>query len=521
SFYGEEERRFQETNMEVKLNYAKSFDRISLNLVGGGNRMRQFQRRTSAETNGGLALDGFYNISNSLSSPIIETREDQWGINSVFGLASVGFDNWLYLDITARNDWSSTLPDGENSYFYPSASLSAVISDLPIFGGAIGPISFAKVRASYAQVGLDADPYRLRDVFSPQVPNYMGNPRYAVPNAQNNPNLGPELTTEYEFGLDLRMFNGRFGVDVAYYDRTTEDQIFTVPASAATGYTSKILNAGEMRNYGVEFQVNIIPIETEDFQWNITLNALRQFNEVVSLADGVESIARGNTWAADLRIAEGQPYMALYGQDYVFNENGERLVDEDGFYQFTSDRVFLGSAIADWTGGLQTGFRYKGLFASVLFDFQKGGIIHSTSLQWAKYSGMHPEAVSFNGVADVRADGLILPGVKEDGTPNDIPVDPQVYYQTSWRQAAPNVFEASFIKLRDVRIGYTIPNNLFGKAPFRDVTVSVFGRNLAILTADLPYLDPQIITGAGNDQGLENAQVPSTRSMGVSLSFKL
>jgi hypothetical protein len=349
----------------------------------------------------------------------------------------------------------------------------------------------------------------------------MGNPRYAVPNSQNNPLLGPELTSEIEFGLDLRMFNGRFGVDIAYYDRTTEDQIFSVPASAATGFTSKILNAGEMRNYGVEFQVNVVPIETENFQWNITLNALRQNNEVVSLADGVESIARGGTWAADLRIAEGLPYMAIFGQDYVYNEDGERLVDEDGFYQFTSERVFLGSAIADWTGGLQTGFRYKGLFGSVLFDFQKGGAIHSTSLQWSKYSGMHPETVSFNGIDDIRAEGLILPGVKEDGTPNDIAVDPQVYYQTYWNRAAPNVYEASFVKLRDVRLGYKIPNRLFGKAPFRDVTVSIFGRNLAILTADLPYLDPQIITGAGNDQGLENAQIPSTRSMGVNLSFKL
>ena len=521
SYYGEEERRFQETNMEVKLSYAKDFDRVTLNVVGGGNRMRQFIRRSSAETNGGLALDGFYNISNSLASPIVSTNEQEWGINSFFGLASIGLDNWLYLDVTARNDWSSTLPDGENSYFYPSVSLSAVITDLPMFGGAIGPISFAKVRASYAQVGLDADPYRLRDVFSPQVPNYMGNPRYAVPNGQNNPNLGPELTSEYEFGLDLRMFNGRMGLDVAYYDRSTKDQIFRVPASGATGFTSKILNAGEMRNYGVEFQLNLIPVETQDFQWNITLNALRQYNEVVSLADGVESIARGGTWAADLRIAEGLPYMAIFGQDYVYNDDGERLVTEDGFYQFTSERVFLGSAIADWTGGLQTGFRYKGLFGSVLFDFQKGGAIHSTSLQWSKYSGMHPETISFNGVDDVRADGLILPGVKPDGTPNDIAVDPQTYYQTYWNRAAPNVYEASFVKLRDVRLGYKIPNRLFGKAPFRDVTLSVFGRNLAILTADLPYLDPQIITGAGNDQGLENAQIPSTRSMGVNLSFKL
>ncbi|NBC07121.1 MAG: SusC/RagA family TonB-linked outer membrane protein [Bacteroidetes bacterium] len=521
SYYGETERRFQETNMEAKLSYNKNFNRISLNVIAGANRMRQLQRRTSANTSGGLAIDGFFNIENSLGSPLVSTYEEQWGINSVFGLASIGLDNWLYLDVTARNDWSSTLPKGDNSYFYPSVSMSAVLTDLPMFGGSLGPISFAKVRASYAQVGNDASAYRLNPVFFVQTPNYYGNPRYSVPNSLNNSNLRPELTSEMEFGLDLRMFNGRLGLDVAYYDRTTEDQIFTVPTSAATGYTSRILNAGEMRNYGVEFQLNAVPVQTKDFRWSVTINALRQYNEVVNLAEGVESIARGNTWAADLRIAEGLPYMAIFGQDYVYNENGERLVNEDGFYQFTSERVFLGSAIADWTGGFSTRVDYKGLFASVLFDFQKGGAIHSTSLQWAKYSGMHPETVSFNGVDDIRADGLILPGVKEDGTPNDIPVNPQVYYQTFWNRAAPNVFEASFIKLRDLRLGYTIPNRVFGNAPFRNVTVSVFGRNLAILTADLPYLDPQIITGAGNDQGLENAQVPSTRSMGINLSFKL
>lgn len=520
-YYEEGERRFQETNMELKLNYNKDFDRISLNAMVGGNRMRQLQRATTLNTSGGLSLAGYYNISNSAGAPIVSTSEFQRGINSVFGLASIGFDNWLYLDVTARNDVSSTLPDDNNSYFYPSASVSAVISDLPMFGGKIGPISFAKVRASFAQVGNDADPYRLTDVFLPQTPNYDGQPRYTVPNAQNNPVLKPELTSEIELGLDLRFLNGRVGIDAAYYDRTTEDLIFTVPSSPATGYTSKVLNAGEMRNYGFEFMLSATPVQTKDFSWNITLNALRQFNEVVSIADGVESIARGGTWAADLRIAEGLPYMAIFGQDYVYNENGERLVDEDGNYLFTDERVFLGSAIADWTGGISTGFRYKGLFANVLFDFQKGGAVHSTSLQWSKYSGMHPETVAFNDSYDIRADGMLLPGVKADGTPNDVRVNPQVYYQTYWNRAAPNVYEASFVKLRDVRIGYTIPNKLFGKAPFRDVTVSVFGRNLAILTADLPYLDPQNINGAGNDQGLENAQVPSTRSFGVNLSLKL
>ena len=521
TYYEEIERRFQETNLEARLSYDKTFDRVSLNAIAGVNRMRQLRRSTNLNTgSGGIALAGFYNISNAAASALVETEEFERGINSVFGVASFGFDNWLYLDLTARNDWSSTLPEDNNSYFYPSVSLSAVLSELPFLSN-VSALSFAKVRASYAQAGNDADPYRIASTFGPQTPNYDGNPRYEVPRELPNADLKPELTTEYEVGVDLRFLNGRVGIDAAYFDRTTEDQIYEVPVSAATGYTSRLLNAGEMRNYGFELQFTATPIKTNDFSLDVTVNALRQNNEVVELDESIESIERGGTWAADLRIAEGLPYMAVFGQDYVYNDNGERLVDEDGWYQMTAERVFLGSAIADWTGGVGLGINFKGLFANALVDFQKGGIIHSTSLQWAKYSGMHPETVAFNGESDIRANGMILPGVKEDGSPNDIKItNVQGYYQGTFGFAAPNVYDASFMKLRDVRVGYRVPNSLIGGAPVRDIVVSVYGRNLAILSADLPYLDPQIVTSAGNDQGLENAQIPSTRSFGVNLSFK-
>ena len=533
SRYVESERRFQETNMEVRLNYNKNFGRISLNASAGSNRMRQLSRRTELNSTGGLSLDGFFHIDNSAGPKQVVTETAERGINSVFGLASIGWDNWLYLDVTGRNDWSSTLPDANNSYFYPSVSLSAVLTDLPSMSN-LGPVSFLKVRASYAEVGLDADPYSLEDVFAPQTPNFGTNPRYSVPNARNNPDLKPERTSEYEFGLDLRFFNNRIGLDFAFFDRTTVDQIYRVPVSAATGYTSRRLNAGEMNNKGFEIALNTTPVQTKDFRWDLGVNLYRQKNKVVKLAEGIESIDRGNTWAADLRVAEDLPYMSVFGQDFIrenyvvddetgeiLENSGRPVVDEDGWYMMTPNRVFLGSAIADWTGGVSTSISYKGVYASALVDFQEGGVIHSTSLQWAKYSGMHPETVSFNGVSDVRADGLILPGVKADGSENDIAIDPQTYYQGSFGFAAPNVYEGSFIKLREVRVGYTIPNSLLGSSPFRDITVSLFGRNLAILASDLPFLDPQVISGAGNDQGLENAQVPSTRSFGVNLKFKL
>jgi hypothetical protein len=320
------------------------------------------------------------------------------------------------------------------------------------------------------------------------------------------------------------MFGNRLNIDLAYYDRTTEDQIFNVPVSAATGYSSRLLNAGTMKNSGFELQLSGTPIKTKNFSWNLGLNLAKQENEVVELYKDengnsvVESINLGGTWAAELRVQEGLPYMALFGQDYKYDDNGNRLVDQNGFYEFTDERVFLGSALADWTGGFSTSFNYKSLTLSALFDFQIGGVIHSTSLQWSKYSGMHPETVSFNGESDTRENGMILPGVKADGTPNDIRVNPQDYYQTYWRRAAPNVYEASFLKFRDLRISYNVPSKFIEETPFSSLRLSLFGRNLGILSSDIPYLDPQVVTGSGNTQGLENAQVPSTRSLGINLT---
>ncbi len=526
SRYEETERKFQETNMEVRLNYNKDInEEFSFNGFIGANRMRQSSKRITAETNGGIVIDRFFNIGNSADSPLVDTYESTRGINSVFGSASLAWKDMLFLDLSARNDWSSTLPETNNSYFYPAASLSFAISELSSIKDS-DVIDFAKVRASVAQAGNDSDPYRLSDVYNPITPNFGSNPLYSVPNSQQNPDLVNELTTEVEFGFLVKLLGNRLSIDAAYYDRVTEDQIFNVPVSATTGYTSKLLNAGKMKNSGLEIQIQGTPIQTADFRWDVGLNLTSQNNEVVELLKDdegntvVESINAGTTWAADLRVQEGLPYMALFGQDHVYDDNGNKVVGDDGFYEFTDDRVYLGSAIADYTGGFNTSFTYKNFTLSALFDFQVGGIIHSTSLQWSKYSGMHPETVAFNGESDVRANGMILPGVKADGSANDTRVDPQDYYQGYWRRAAPNVYDASFVKFRDVRLSYAVPANMLDKTPFTSLNLSAFGRNLGILYSEVPYIDPQVITGAGNAQGLENAQVPATSSFGFNISAK-
>ena len=522
SKYNEIERRFQETNLEVKLNYSKEFsDKLDLKAFVGANSMRQLYKKTDLSTSGGIVVDNFFNIANSSGSPSISTSESQRGIDSFFASASLSWDSLVYLDLTARNDWSSTLPEDNNSYFYPSASLSFLFSDAINLSDSI---NFGKFRVSVAQAGNDASPYLLENVYEATSPNFGSNPLYKVPQSQQNPDLTNELTTEFEVGVDLVMFNNRLAIDAAYYDRTTEDQIFNVPLPSPTGFTSRTLNAGEMRNWGWEFQVKGTPIKQNDLKVDLGLNLSFINNEVVELLkdeDGnsvVENISIGSTWAAEVRVQEGYPYMALFGQNYTYDDNGNKVVGDDGKYVFTSGREYLGSAIPDLTGGFSTSIDYKNFNFSALFDFQVGGIIHSTSTQWSKYSGMHPATVAFNGESDTRANGMVLPGVKADGTANDVSIDPQSYYQSVWRVAAPNVFETTYLKFRDARISYKFPQSTLENTPFSNLTFGVFGRNIALIHSDLPYLDPQGVTSSANLQGLENAQVPSTRSFGFNLT---
>lgn len=520
SKYREIERRFQETNMDIRLNFDKKISEdLIINAFLGANKMRRFSRRTTIASSGGLVIDKFFNVANSVESNITKYEDDnsfdhqERGINSIYGAVTLNWKELLYLDISARNDWSSTLPEENNSYFYPSTSLSFVFSELID----TNVIDFGKIRVSRAQAGNDASPYKLLDVFSPEPPNFGSNPLYKVPSSRNNPNLRSELTTEYEVGVDLRMFNNRLFVDAAYYDRKTTDQVFDVDSPYATGYSSVLTNAGEMRNFGWEFQFGGTPIQTEEFKWNLGLNLTFLNNEVVSLTEGIENLSMGTTWAADLRIQRGKPYMALYGQDYIYDNNGNKVIGENGYYKTTDDKVYLGSAIADAVGGFNTSFSYKNLNLSALFDFQNGGILHSTSLQWSKYSGMHPETVAFNGESDTRTNGMVLPGVTESGAENNKSIDPQGYYQSMWRFAAPNVYKASYLKFRELRLDYSFPNSITDLIFLQNLDLSLYGRNLAILSSDVPHIDPQIITGAGNRQGLENAQVPSTRSFGINL----
>lgn len=517
SEYVEAVREFRETNTDLILNLNRDFgEAFSLNAFIGGNRMYTRYNLNQGATQGGLSVPGFYNLQNSKDPVLVTDRTSERAINSVFGSTSLGFRDMLYLDLTLRNDWSSTLPAENNSYMYPSATASFVFTELgPLSGQNF--LEFGKLRGGWAQVGNDTDPYRILTTYT-ALQNFGSNPRFTVPNAQNNPNLRPERTTSWEVGADLRFLDNRIGLDVTYYDSYTVDQIFPVDVSAATGFRSTIINAGRMENKGIEAVLNLTPIRTTDFTWDITVNWARNRNKVVKLIEGVDNYRLVNApFGISVNAREGQPYGTLVGTDFVYDEQGRKVVKANGYYAVSSQVVPLGNVMPDWTGGISNRISYKGIMATALIDGQRGGDLYSISNMFGKYSGMLEETAANN----IRELGVIADGVMADGSPNTVRVPTQNFFQSLYGIKGAHVYDASFIKLREVTLGYTFPDRIFGNTPFRGVTLSAVGRNLALLYRNIPHVDPEAALSSGNIQGIEGAQLPSVRSVGFNLTFRL
>jgi TonB-linked SusC/RagA family outer membrane protein len=540
SMYEEVVREVQETNANFLLSYNKTFGDVSLSGNAGGNTMYSVYSMNAGETQGGLSVPGTYNLKNSVDPVLNSDRMTEKKINSLYGNASVGYKGMLFVDGAVRGDWSSTLPADQNFFLYPSVSSSFVFSEL----GALATsdvLSFGKVRVGWASVGNDTDPYRLATVYNAHA-NYGSNPNYSVPNSQNNPALKPERTSEFEAGLELRFLMDRVGLNVSYYDRTTNDLITPVLISGASGYTSKLMNAGIMRNHGVELMLTATPIKLENgFQWDATVNLARNRNEVKELAEGLDNLLMGRLFSASVNARPGEAYGALMGYNYEFDANGNKIIDPDGYYVRSEGDEVLGNVVADWTGGLNNSFSFKGFSLSALINFQKGGDIFSLTNYWGKYSGMMEETtvdnIRENGViakgvvAQVDEDGKVIRDDKgnvlvqtdADGNPvlNEVAIPASDYFQGMYGLHASSVYDASFIKLKELRFGYTLPNKFVERLKVKDVNISITGRNLGILYSNVPHIDPENTISSGNIQGLEGGQLPSLRSYGFNLSFKL
>lgn len=516
-FLSESKQTFRELNSDFLLTINRKLnENLDFSINIGGNLMKQYTQTLNSYVTE-LSVEGVYTFANAKVPVVTNNLLYERQINSLYYNGQFVWKNALFFDFTGRNDWASTLPKGKNSYFYPSFNLSAVLTDL--FNWQTRTFSFGKIRAGWAQVGADTDPYQLEQVYRfDQGWNASTKlPAIYIPNEKANPDLKPQRTNAFEVGCDFRFFMNRLGIDVTYYNQRTFDQIIRMPVSATTGYTSKIVNAGEISNQGIEVSLNWVPVRTRTgFEWRVTLNYARNRNKLVKLAEGLDQYVMGGYWSLDVLAIPGETVGVLYGYDFDRNVNGD-IIHINGLPIQGAFRP-LGNYTPDWVGGLNNSFQYKNLSFSFLVDARFGGEIYSMTTTWGRYAGVLKETLKG------REGGIIGVGAmqNEDGewVPNDVVVTAEEYNKAAYNNniAFSSVFDASFVKLREVRLGYTFPK--VGKTAIRDLSFNFVGRNLMLLWAKVPHIDPETAFSNSNVQGLEFGQLPSARSFGLNISFK-
>lgn len=519
--YSEEVLRRQETNSDFILTFNKSLTSdITANIQAGGVQRTNYYKRNYTYV-GELVVDGVYNLSNSnVSQNAVESEIRKSEMNSLFASAEFGWRNALFLSGTARNDWSSTLPSNARSYFYPSVSVSAVLTEL--LGVRSNVLSFGKVRASWAQVGNDADPYQLAQTFrsggswNGSVPEFYENTKIA------NSTLKPEITTGTEFGVDLRFLKGRIGLDVTYYDQTSRNQILAVDISKASGYNQRVLNAGQLTNKGVEVVLTGIPLKfSNGFFWETTLNFSRNRNRVVELAEGLTTYILNARQGLNSEARVGQPYGTLFGIGFEHAPDGQ-IIYNNGLPVVSTNPRVLGNIQPKWTGGWLNSFGFKGFSVSALIDVKMGGDLYDEGTGTARWTGQYAET------AIGREEGIIGKGVVNVGSaespqyvPNTVivPANTLYGYNNPRRYHEAAIFDGSYVKLREATIGYSVPASFLSGKFIRTAKLSVVGRNLAMLFKNTTHIDPEADRFGGNQQGFAYGELPSSRSVGVNLSL--
>lgn len=519
---------FTEMNYEGRLHYNKQFEDFSLNSFVGVNRMHSKQAALSGSTSGGLVVPEIYNLGNSVEKANVSNSDSGKRINSLFGGVSVGWRNLIFVDLTARNDWSSTLPSGENSYFYPGVTGSFIFSELI---DEVDWINYAKVRGGYSQVRNDTSPYQLKNTYTGAgiSSDFLGNPGFTNSTTLRNAELKPEKVTTWEVGLEGVLLDSRLSFDITYYNKTTDELIVPVQITPSSGYSYVNLNAGSMENKGIEAMISGTPISTEDFEWTVSWNFAKNTNEVTDLYGDLESINIGSApFGVRLEAMLGEKYGQIRGTDFVYDNQGNKVVNSNGLY-LSSPVKSLGSVMPDYNMGIRNSFRYKNFRLSALIDIQKGGKYFSTSHMFGHYTGTFEATAA----GSIREDGIIVDGVTgtvtydndgnytvTDVAANTAVTDAQSYFGHYYSGPdATNVFDADYIKLREISLAYNFPTDKIG--PLAQLEVSVFGRNLFAWGLDNKDFDPEMASsGSGNIQGIEGGNLPPTRSMGMNLKMR-
>ena len=510
----------QEINTDFLLTYKSTeTDYFNYSISAGGNIMSNKYRRMDSSANG-LSVPDVYKLSNASSNIYTESADANKKVNSMYALGSLSYRNLVFLDVTARNDWSSTLPVHNNSYFYPAANLSFILSDalaLPIW------IDFAKLRASLAQVGNDSQPYIISKYYDNSP--FMGSA--VTDNQLYNAHLKPEETTSTELGLDVRLFEDRLGFDLAYYNTVSDNQILSVPLDYSTGYSSQYINAGKVQNRGIEAMLYLSPIKTKDFQWKTTFTYANNKNEILELAAGIEGgeeqvLATSGTVSIIGKV--GGSTGDMYGFGFVRNEDGKIIYDaKTGLPVRPQEETYQGNAYADWKGGWMNSINYKGWNLGVTIDGSFGGKLYSQSYHKMMEHGHLNESLMGRENGYIIGDGVVQ---NADGTysPNETKVEVPAYYSEYYRRAnvEANTFDATWIKLREISIGYSFPKSFLERNKLKGLTVSVFGRNL-YTWSDFPIYDPETaaLNGANMVPGVEMGQLPSPATYGFNLKVSL
>ena len=510
-----------ENNYEALLSYNQNISKVSLAINAGGN-MRDNQVRTYfQQTVGGLTTPGFYNIAASKDRPNVINNVFNRKVNSVYANASIGYGDFIYIDASARNDWSSTLPKANNSYFYPSLSGSLIFSE---FLPKNNILSFGKIRLGYAKVGTDVGPYQIDPIFATGNP-YGSNPTQTIPSTLLNQNLKPGLSSSYEGGVDLKFLNNKIGIEFTAYQNDNKDQIIPLAVSGTSGYSFAIINAGNIQTKGLELHLFFNPIKANNVDWNFDINLDKSNSKVVELAPGLTNYQLGGpTWRTlTVNAREGQQWGLLIGKKIRVDEaSGKRIVGADGHY-LVDDNKELGNVLPKFKGGFVNSVTWKDLVFRFNLDFIVGGKFFSTTRMFNAYSGLAAETAGNNELGKPKRDpvasggGILLDAVTADGKQNTVRVETQELYEDKYFALNDQfIYDQTYVKLREVALGYNIPKRALGNLPVKSIYVGILVRN--------PWL---IYSAAGGGIDIseaetfwtEGGQLPPVRSYGLNLKF--
>jgi TonB-linked SusC/RagA family outer membrane protein len=511
--------RAQETNFEAIVTAKPSYKFMDFTLNVGGQQRKNDSYNNAFSTTG-ILVPGIYNLANAGIAPTVTNSEAHSAVNSVYGSGVATINRYWTVEVTGRNDWSSTLPKANASYFYPSVSSALVLSDMIPALANNRYLSYLKVRGGWTRVGSDAGPYQLATVYQGNSNKFGGLPLFSLANTSANANLKPEQTTAQEGGVEVSLLDDRISLDATYYTKRTRDQIISLTTAPATGFSATAINAGEISNKGVEASLTARPLRLANgFQWSTTFNYLRNRNKVESLTEGLSTIIIASQWSSNIEARKGQPYGILFGYAYLRDSATGKMLTSGGLPLRDPTKRILGNVNPDWTGGWANEFRYKNYALNVLVDFRRGGQNFSVGNWWGQYAGVLASTLEGREV-DWDKPGLIIDGIdRTTKQPNTTRVTAEDYNHTVYPINEAAIFNTGFTKLREVRFSFDAPQRFANRLRASQLNVAFVGRNLFTWT-DFPNYDPENSTGAGNgSQGYDMGAMPTTRQLGINFTI--